>query len=214
MRPAVFVGPSLDLEDIAGFDVEVLPPAGRGDLDALLARNDPPAAVGIVDGCFLQRPSISPKEVLRAIDRGTQVYGSSSMGALRAVECERYGMIGVGRIFEAYRSGRFDADDEVAMTYDPRSLRALSEPLINMRFAMESAVEAGVVSSALATRFVEIAQTIYFPSRTTSSVLARLRREGDEVACDRLAAFLKHGARNAKREDAHALLSALINEQP
>lgn len=208
MRAAVFVGPSLDGGLVDGLDVELLPPVGRGDLDALLERDVPPQAVGIIDGCFLQRPSISPKEVLRAIELGTTVYGSSSMGALRAVECERYGMVGIGRIFEAYRSGRCDADDEVAMTYDPATLRPLSEPLINMRFAVETAVQVGVVSQPLAERFVELAKSLYFPSRRTDAVLALLRRE-DEASCERLATFLEQAAPNAKREDAIALLDTL-----
>ena len=57
--------------------------------------------------------SISPKEVLRAIDAGITLYSSSSMGALRAVECAPYGMTGVGMIYE-------------------ETGRPVSEPLVNM----------------------------------------------------------------------------------
>ncbi len=37
--------------------------------------------------------------------KGVKVYGSSSMGALRASELDEFGMVGVGRIYECYRSG-------------------------------------------------------------------------------------------------------------
>src|SRR5688572_16513266 len=95
-RAAVFVGPSLDRETAAReLDAEFLPPVKRGDIRSLLLRNERPEAIGIVDGKFLQSLSISPKEILEAIDEGLRVFGSSSMGALRAAECNTYGMIGI-----------------------------------------------------------------------------------------------------------------------
>ena len=47
------------------------------------------------------------------------------MGALRAAEMRRYGMIGVGKVFEMYRDGEED-DALVAMTFDPETGRPLS----------------------------------------------------------------------------------------
>ncbi|MEV4443790.1 TfuA-like protein, partial [Streptomyces sp. NPDC049577] len=160
MRPVVFLGPSLDHASAAReLDAEFLPPVARGDIDALLARPGRPPAVGIVDGRFLGSLCVSPKEVLRAVDQGVPVYGSSSMGALRAVECAPYGMTGVGRVFDAYASGEVDEDDEVALVYDPRTLRAASEPLINLRFAVRAGVEAGVLDAEVAARFLAIAKS-------------------------------------------------------
>ena len=81
MRAVVFCGPSLSHADAAQvLDVEYLPPVGKGDLDQLLAQERPPDLIGIVDGRFFQSLAISPKEILRAIDAGVTVYGSSSMG--------------------------------------------------------------------------------------------------------------------------------------
>src|SRR2546429_8339173 len=105
MRAGVFTGRISDRKTPAKARAgESAPPVKRGDLGELLARTEPPSAIGIVDGRFLQSLCISPKEVLNAIDAGVKVFGSSSMGALRAAECWQYGMVGVGRIFEAYRS--------------------------------------------------------------------------------------------------------------
>ena len=209
-RAVIFAGPSLAAADAAGrIDAELLPPIQRGDIDALLARPERPAAIAIIDGVFLQVPSISPKEVLRAVDAGIAVFGSSSMGALRAAECARYGVIGVGRIFEEYRSGRIDADDEVAMVYDPVDFSAMSEPLINMRFAIEAALAAGAVTPAIADRFLTIAKKLYFPRRTTKAVLQALSAElaGPDLA--RLQQFLSTSAPDTKREDALQLLAAM-----
>ena len=118
---------------------------------------------------------------------------------------------GVGRVFEEYASGRNCADDEVAMVFDQDTLRALSEPLVNLRFAVAAAVEAGAASAGMADRFLRIAKELYFPDRRTSSVLTLLRREPgtDSVACDRFAAYLTGTAPNAKCEDAIALIEAM-----
>ena len=110
--------------------------------------NDPPAAVGIVDGEFYQRLAISPKEILRLLDAGIPVFGSSSMGALRAVELESCGMIGVGAIFEQFRSGALEADDEVAMTFCPETLRPTSEPLVNIRVALRTGTAKDAAAAA------------------------------------------------------------------
>ncbi|MEV6947708.1 TfuA-like protein [Streptomyces sp. NPDC051172] len=134
MDPVVFLGPSLDRATaVRTLDAEYLPPVARGDIDALLARPQPPCLIGIVDGRFLGSLAVSPKEVLRAVDAGIAVYGSSSMGALRAAECGPFGVTGIGRIHDAYACGAVDADDEVALVYDPDTLHATSEPLINLR---------------------------------------------------------------------------------
>src|SRR4051812_34796576 len=105
----VFLGPSLPLEHakrtLPGADYR--PPIKRGDLDAIPGGT----IVGMIDGVFGQTLAISPEEIREAVDRGVTIYGSSSMGALRAAEVR--GVLGVGRIFEMYRSGAIERDDGV-----------------------------------------------------------------------------------------------------
>ncbi|MFC7531495.1 TfuA-like protein [Actinoplanes sp. GCM10030250] len=209
-RPAVFAGPSLyGTDSLQRADVEFLPPVRRGDLDRLLARPAPPRVIGIVDGAFFQSLSVSPKEVLRAVDAGVTVYGSSSMGALRAVECAPYGMCGVGLIYQEYQSGRIMADDEVAMTYDEETGRPLSEPLVNMRFAVATAVAAGVAGEELADRFLTLAKQRYFPERTVALVLRDLAEDTAP-----LRRFLAESAPDTKRDDALLLLDMVTSGRP
>ncbi|MEV6671888.1 TfuA-like protein [Streptomyces sp. NPDC051162] len=208
MDPVVFLGPSLDRATaVRTLDAEYLPPVARGDIDALLARPQPPCLIGIVDGRFLGSLAVSPKEVLRAVDAGIAVYGSSSMGALRAAECGPFGVTGIGRIHDAYACGAVDADDEVALVYDPDTLHATSEPLINLRFAVRTGVAAGELDAATAERFLALAKSLYFPDRTVANVLRMLRAEG--FATDGIAAYFADRAPDAKAEDALALLRAL-----
>jgi hypothetical protein len=53
-------------------------------------------------------------------------------------------MIGVGRIFQMYRRRQLTADDEVALIFSPLDYTH-SEPLVNMRFALNAAARAGVI---------------------------------------------------------------------
>jgi hypothetical protein len=201
----VFLGPSLPIEDAKEIlDASYLPPIRRGDIDLLL-RENPPAAVGIVDGRFLQSFSVSPKEILKAMDAGIRFFGASSMGALRATELARYGMMGVGQIFELFASGELDADDEVAMVFDQSSMLPVSVPLVNMRIAVAEALRRGVITEETRRLFIEEAQRIYFPERTFKRVLHHVE---DRVPAQQLQALRDYlpYAPNAKRADAIKLL--------
>jgi hypothetical protein len=168
----IFLGPSLERAAARELlpDAEFRRPIRRGDLREFV--NDPPAAIGIVDGEFFQSLAVSPKEILPLLEAGVRVYGSSSMGALRAVELAHYGMTGVGRIYELFRSGRLCADDEVALVFHPETLRPLSEPLVNLRLALSAAHRAGLISLAELIGLTRRMKRLYFPERTRECLLA------------------------------------------
>lgn len=63
------------------------------------------------------------------------------MGALRAAEMHRYGMIGIGEIFERYRAGEED-DSLVAMSYEESTFRPLTEAPIGQDQKRKDALEA------------------------------------------------------------------------
>jgi hypothetical protein len=195
---AIFLGPSLELAMARSIlDAVYLPPVKRGDLLLL-----PPEVrtVGIIDGEFFQSLAVSPKEVLELLDRGVKVYGSSSMGALRAVETAPWGMVGIGTVFAMYRDGVIDADDEVAMTYDPGTYRTTSEALVNIRCALRAAVESHVIQQSEADQIVQVTRGLYFPERSYQPAL--------EI-CPQLRAFLKAHRPNQKRADASLLLQTI-----
>lgn len=192
---AVFLGPSLPVEKArAMLDAVYLPPIKRGDLAEL---GEEIRCIGIVDGEFYQSLAVSPKEILPLMERGIAVYGASSMGALRAVELEPYGMIGVGRVFEAYRDGIVDAEDEVALVYDPENYESLSDPLINIRFALEDAVRSGVISGGRAREVLETVRKSWFPMRSYADVAG---------LCPEIAGMILDGPPNQKAEDVVVML--------
>src|SRR5690606_30167115 len=116
-KPIIFLGPSLSIEKAKKIlDADYRKPAKKGDILQLVFKET--SIVGLIDGFFLQDYPPTPIEVYNLLKKkGTTVYGSSSLGALRAVELSKFGMIGVGKIFNLFRKGIIDSDDEVAVTF-------------------------------------------------------------------------------------------------
>ncbi len=116
-KPVIFLGPTLSIEKAKEIlDADYRPPAKKGDLLQLIPRDV--KFVGLIDGYFLQDYPPTPIEVYNLLrKKDIVVYGSSSLGALRAVELKKFGMIGIGKIFELFLKGVIDSDDEVAVTF-------------------------------------------------------------------------------------------------
>ena len=152
-RPLVaFLGPSLRAAEALGIvpQVELWPPVCQGDLTTVVERLHP-RAILIVDGEFGQSLSVWHKEILHALHLGIRVVGASSMGALRAAELDRFGMEGVGKIYEYYRDGWLTADADVALVHADAAegYRSLTWPLVNVRSTAASAWTSATSASAV-----------------------------------------------------------------
>ena len=103
----------------------------------------------LIDGYFDTVPAVWHKELLHALASDVVVYGASSIGALRAAEMERFGMIGVGEVFAAVRDGLVD-DDDVAVAQDPErdGSTSRSVAMVNVRWTLRHAAGAGVIDDA------------------------------------------------------------------
>jgi hypothetical protein len=203
---AVFLGPSLPAEEARRIaPCRVLPPARAGDVLALLPER--PLAIALVDGLFDAVPSVWHPELLAALDAGVAVFGGASMGALRAAELWREGVIGVGAIFAAYRDGRLDDDGEVALLHagPEHGYRAFTVPLVTVRAVAGAARDRGVLSAAEARRVVAAARALHYQDRTWTPLLDRARLPAEIRA--RLEAFLP-GSPDPKAEDARACVAA------
>jgi hypothetical protein len=196
----VFLGPSLPVRDAEQIlPAEYLPPAKRGDIP--LAVRQGARIICLIDGVFFQDCSVGHREILAAIEKEIRVIGSSSMGALRASELDTLGMEGIGEIYQWYKNGDVESDDEVALIFDPESGIALSIPLVNIRYILNLAAEQGIIDRTQKELLFRTAQSLYFPERTWN----RIR----DLACENISApvlekFI-HYAENGpdlKREDA------------
>jgi hypothetical protein len=203
----VFIGPSLPLDEAKQIlpDAEYLPPAKRGDLtDAVTAGAK---TIVLIDGVFFQDRAVGHREILAALRAGVLVYGSSSMGALRASEMDTLGMIGVGEIYCWYHDGTLIADDEVGLVYDPETHAALSEPMVSIRATFARARAAKIIDDAGEKELLRACKAVYYPDRTYRRVIRDAEIPAEQKT--ELAAWIKTNAVDQKRLDAIACLTAV-----
>lgn len=181
-----------------------------GDVYTLMKKQ--PRAIGIIDGVFEQVPAVWDKEILYALSHGVRVYGASSMGALRAAELCTFGMEGVGRIFEAFRDGVLEDDDEVAVTHasDDFGYRQTSEAMVNIREGIRRALDEDLIQQATAEALLAEVKNMFYPQRSWPALQdagVRLSLPPQELA--RLKAFVAETHPNLKRDDGLALLRTM-----
>ena len=214
----VFVGPSLPRAQVEALlpGASILPPVRHGDLLRLDARAGD--RVLIIDGLFLQAAPVRHKEILALLADGVTVVGSSSMGALRAAELYRYGMRGVGEVFELYRTGVIDGDDEVAVIHttgeDDDRVRALSEPLVSIRVAIGEAARDGAISADVAAALLRIAKGLPFRLRSQRMLVHCAREELPVDVVDQFDAWYRDRARDLKADDAVTMLTRAAAGDP
>lgn len=213
MSIVVFAGPSIKRADTAAPGVEFLPPAAEGDI--YRAARQGPRAIGLIDGYFEAQPAVWHKEILWAMSEGIHVFGASSMGALRAAELWSFGMVGVGTIFRAYRSGALIDDAEVAVVHGPAELGfpSLNEALVNVRATLSRARACAVLSGDMRRLVFRSAATIFYKDRTWDRILSEA--VGNGMAADQAATlkdWLKTNSVDLKRRDARSVIR-LVAEQ-
>ena len=171
-----------------------------------------PKIIGIVDGYFEVVPTVWHKEILWAMAAGIHVYGAASIGALRAAELDRFGMRGIGRVYDAFRDGTLEDDDEVAVLHGPEELGypPLTEAMVNIRATLDAATEDGIIDRALSARLTDIAKGLFYKERSYETLLAAAATGGMPGAALRaFAAWLPGGRVDRKREDAAVMLAAI-----
>jgi hypothetical protein len=185
MKTVVFCGPSLDrstLERITRADIAA--PIRRGDLETWREHD----VFVILDGEFAQSLSVSPKEILRALDAGKTVIGAASMGALRAAELAAYGMIGIGWIYDRFVRASVRREDDVALTYSPVDFVPHTVPMVNVEYWLAGLYADGDVSRQERAIAARRARRIFYADRTEKRLLAALE---ETLGRTRLTALLQ-----------------------
>ncbi len=212
-RVIIFLGPSLKrdlaLSILDGSKIEYRPPARKGDLLKINNSNnsDSNTLVCLIDGVFLQDYPPTPMEVYTIMQRGVKVFGASSIGALRAVELERLGMVGIGRIFRLYRNGILEDDDEVAVTFSGDDYTLTSEAMIDIRYTLYHAYKSSMISRESRRILTRIAKSIYFPYRSYDLILEKAKGIIDDEQLSMLREYIKYNRRSLKEEDSIELLN-------
>jgi hypothetical protein len=206
----IYTGPSLSVEKARAIlpGADHRPPIVRGDLACLPKGTK---FVGIIDGVFYNETAVAHKEIIAVMKKGIKVYGSSSMGALRAAELAEFGMVGVGRIYECYRSGRIVKDDEVAVTFNPVTGEQIAEPLVNVRYQLKAAEDGGILTAKERHELIELAGRFFYPDRTYTYIVGRAVK-ADIISPEKAAGlleFIRDKPLSLKAEDAVLLLNKI-----
>ena len=190
-------------------NAEIHRPIQRGDIAQAIA--DGVHVVGIIDGEFQQARAVSPSELMDALRSGMRVYGAASIGALRAVELEQHGMIGVGAVFGLVKEMFGFRDDFVATTFveEGGEVRSDSLPFVAFFLNARQLVASGAISDSAAGDLCEHYARLHFTQRNAAAFERALRAgapNGDGLVEEMKQVF---AAGNPLRDDGLALLSRI-----
>jgi len=207
------LGPSLPPEEAKYIlssdkkrEVVYAPPIRRGDIPKAVSEGF--GIIGIIDGVFFRESAASPREIMEVLKSDVKIYGASSMGALRASELDRYGMIGIGKIYQWYRDGTLNSDDEVALSFDSEEFIPISEPLVNIRETIKKATNQNIISLEESEIILKSAKSLYFPERRWDKIIKNSENALEKRLLD-FSVFVKNNRVDIKKEDAMLLLKRI-----
>lgn len=207
------MGPSLPPEEAKYIlssdkkrEVVYAPPIRRGDIPKAVSEDF--NIIGIIDGVFFRESAVSPREIMEVLKSDVKIYGASSMGALRASELDRYGMIGIGKIYQWYRDGTLNSDDEVALSFDSEEFIPISEPLVNIRETIKKATNEGIISEHDSEIILKSAKSLYFPERRWDKIIKNSENALEKNLLD-FSVFVKNNRVDIKKEDAMLLIERI-----
>lgn len=162
----LFAGPSAYEVDLRLDGIDLRPPARRGEIPALV-RSRAPGVLVLADGVFHQALAVGHAELRDAMHRGWDVWGVSSLGAIRACEMRHLGMRGYGAVYRQFVADPRFSDDEVALAHAPDPpYQAISEPLVHIRLALQALTDEGVISPARRRALLHRLKRLWYGDRT------------------------------------------------
>ncbi|MDK2826010.1 MAG: TfuA protein [Methanolobus sp.] len=206
----VFAGSSISHEDASKIlDATYWAPISRGDIGK--AASEGYKIIGIIDGIFFSRAAAAHKEIINVIKEGVIVIGGCSMGALRASELDIHGMEGVGTIYQWYRDGVIEDDDEVAVATNPDTFEPVSSPMVNIRETLKAANLAGIIDDEQCRLITRLAKNTHYTERSYFGISRTAEKEGiiSKEKAESLLQFCKENESDIKREDAILVLEKI-----
>ncbi|MGB9979120.1 TfuA-related McrA-glycine thioamidation protein [Methanobacterium sp.] len=204
----IFIGPSLSGDEASKIlEADYRPPIQRGDIAAAL--HDNPDIIGIIDGVFHQQPAVSHREILDALKKGITIVGGASMGALRASELDDFGMIGIGYVYNQYKNGFIESDDDVAIVINPVNLKQLSDSLVSIDYNFKRMLDKGIISEEELDLLFRAAKSIFYPKRTYDLVFKTANINENKIK--EIKRFLDEEGIDIKRKDAINVIKYIKN---
>ena len=188
----------------------------RGDIYGL---SEEFTRIIIVDGLFGNTRSVWQREITYALSIGIEVYGTSSMGALRAAELSGYGMKGYGWVFNCLCQGLLEGDDEVALIYSRHKEGRIIHHTItfcNLYWNLLELLSANIITLEEVRNILGAMREIPFFKRSIEETKKILSAQLSISASDELISRLKHIQYDIKAIDFLGLLNILypIHQMP
>ena len=205
-----FLGPALPkISALGELDAVYLPPAVEGDICRLMQLR--PRVIAIIDGGYGNAAQIGHKEIMWAMEHGVHVFGGAGIGALRAVELQAFGMRGAGWVYEAFRDGALEQDDEITVAYErhDQGYRRLSEPMVNIRHALLAAAQEKVITEATCHVLTIRAKARFYAHRDWPGLLSIAEQEAGPAEVMALRDWLAQGRPDLVARDTVTLLRAI-----
>jgi hypothetical protein len=169
-----------------------------------------PRAIVLVDGVGEAQPPLWHPELLAAVEAGVAVFGGAGQGALRAAELWGQGVVGVGRIFEWYRTRALVDDSEVVLRHAgaEQGYRPLTVPMVNVRHVVTQARAARVLNARQARALVTVAERLFYAERTWRRILESVRSSWPAATWGGWEGWFSRGVEDLQALDAQACLRA------
>ena len=223
MTIQAFVGPSLPKRMRAQYsnaDINFHPPLGQADLIDHIDWFDINDVILVADGYYKDIPSTWHKEILYVLNKGFRIVGCSSIGAMRAVECEFFGMEGYGFVYEWFKDGTLFDDSDVALLHDKTVYEQLTIPICDILATLKRTS----LDNEQINYCCNLSRQIHFEDRTLKAVCDKLVSCATKINQDTrrfIGEFLYAGIVKQKQLDLQSTLEILlienstyINEKP
>ncbi len=189
---------------------EISGPIQRGDLAQDLFHYN---VVLIIDGKFHHNLAVSCDEIRDALACGLKIYGSSSMGALRASELSDFGMIGYGKIYEHIKATPYFRDDILGQVFVERneSVEAVIAPFIDYYFNLRCLAAAKKINKYELETLTEAALALYYAERDWTKLqdkIKQMKKNPDRLL--KIADQAQHKMGSQKNRDAIGLCKKVV----
>ncbi len=209
MKALIFAGPSISDSSELGDKYKnfiFLPPAGHSDLISNVEFYKPDI-VGLIDDYAGNWESVWHNELVYILEMGIKVFGAAGVGAIRAYELEKYGIKGVGKVFEHYKLCKTISDSDVICLFNQNNnFLRLTEPMVNINFTLDSLQ----LTDELKSKITSLIREIYWKQRTRETINNKLEESG--ISKDIIHSIWEN-YHDVQKEDAKLLFHTIQTEQ-
>lgn len=202
-KTVLYAGPSLyGIEEWLVEGLIVKGPCKQSDLFEDLSDSEVKDII-VADGLYKTIPAPWHKEFLLTLEAGKNLYGVSSLGALRASELDCFGMKGYGKVYE-YFKGEIRDDSDVALLHmgEDERWKPTTVAFVEIYFWLKRLEDVGLIDRDTRNILTEKERSCYFEQRTWGKV----KRDMEKLIGPEATRRCINSFKSQKRYDLESLL--------